>query len=319
VHIYDLVSNVWTKRATELTQVAANNIAINSDGTIFAGVHTDGAKQIDVQKLDYSRSVNVLSMTPSTIKFPSTTATVDLILSHNDVLQADVDSNMTVSNNLLGSLGSFSSSENGFKWSTTFTANTIDSNGTIDYANGDMTGSINIVIDTFEQAISNICFYGDSEVLTDGGSKKIKDIKISDTIQGRKIRKLTKTKSNDKYVVKMGEGCIFNKMPNKETFISQEHKVLHKGKMIEAKELLNLNVENVEKHKYNGETLYNILLEGDDEGKMVVNGMIVETLNPKNNIAKLYEILAKNKGNESDIIKIFNEEKQLKTKIKNKK
>ena len=114
----------------------------------------------------------------------------------------------------------------------------------------------------------------------------------------------------------MGEGCIFNKMPNKETFISQEHKVLHKGKMIEAKELLNLNVENVEKHKYNGETLYNILLEGDDEGKMVVNGMIVETLNPKNNIAKLYEILAKNKGNESEIIKIFNEEKQLKNKNK---
>lgn len=319
--VYDLINNVWVKRDLEMTQVPSHKIAINTNGTIFVGMDPDSSDgQILVNKLDYSNSVNVLSMTPSTIKFPSTTATVDLVLSHSDILQADVNSNMTVSNNALGSLGSFTSSENGFKWSATFTANTIDSTGTIDYANGDMTGTINIVIDTFEKPISNICFYADSEVLTDAGYKKIKNISNKDTIRGRKIKKLTKTKSNDKYVVKMSQSCIFKNMPNKDTYISKEHKVLHNGKMIEAKQLLNLNVENVEKEKYNGETLYNILLEGDDEGKMIVNGMIVETLNPKNNVAKLYTILSNNKGKESEIINIFNNEKQKlkKSMLKNK-
>ena len=49
--------------------------------------------------------------------------------------------------------------------------------------------------------------------------------------------------------------------------------------------------ENVKKVKYNGEILYNVLLEKHD--KMVVNNLICETLHPENRIAKLYTYLQK--------------------------
>lgn len=56
-------------------------------------------------------------------------------------------------------------------------------------------------------------------------------------------------------------------------------------------------------------SLYNILLTG--EGKMVVNGMIVETLSPSNNIARLYKMLEGYKEEEKrEIIKIYNEERK---------
>ena len=45
---------------------------------------------------------------------------------------------------------------------------------------------------------------------------------------------------------------------------------------------------------YSGQPLYNILLETDN--KMIVNGMIAETLSTKNNIALLYEYLRTTKN-----------------------
>ncbi len=96
-------------------------------------------------------------------------------------------------------------------------------------------------------------------------------------------------------------------MPKEETVITKEHKVLYKGRMVEAKELVNGST--IVYEKYKGETLYNILLSG--EGKMVVNGMIVETLSPSNNIAKLYKIMKGHKEEEKkEIIRIYNEERK---------
>lgn len=41
--------------------------------------------------------------------------------------------------------------------------------------------------------------------------------------------------------------------------------------------------------KYNGEILYNILIEKLD--KMVINNLICEALHPENGIAKLYKFI----------------------------
>ena len=61
--------------------------------------------------------------------------------------------------------------------------------------------------------------------------------------------------------------------------------------------------------KYKGDILYNLLMSR--ESKMVVNGMIVETLSPSNNIAKLYQIMEKYDNNKkNEIIRIYNQEKQ---------
>ena len=79
--------------------------------------------------------------------------------------------------------------------------------------------------------------------------------------------------------------------------------------MVEAKELV--NGRTIVYEKYKGETLYNVLLSGEGEGKMVVNGMIVETLSPCNNISKLYKMLKGYKEEEKrEIIKIYNEERK---------
>ena len=65
------------------------------------------------------------------------------------------------------------------------------------------------------------------------------------------------------------------------------------------------------------ETLYNVLLSG--EGKKEVNGKIVKTLSPSNNIAKLYEMMKGYKEEEKEeIIKVYNEERKRKS-VKQKK
>jgi hypothetical protein len=55
--------------------------------------------------------------------------------------------------------------------------------------------------------------------------------------------------------------------------------------MIKAKHLVE-QVEGVYNKKYNGEVLYNVLLE--THSKMMVNNLTVETIDPTNIVAKLY-------------------------------
>ena len=55
--------------------------------------------------------------------------------------------------------------------------------------------------------------------------------------------------------------------------------------MIKSHKLIG-QVDGVYNKKYNGEVLYNVLLETHD--KMIVNNLIVETLHPEHIVAKLY-------------------------------
>jgi glutathionyl-hydroquinone reductase len=75
--------------------------------------------------------------------------------------------------------------------------------------------------------------------------------------------------------------------------------------MLEARNLLER--EKVEKSKYSGEVLYNVLMENHD--KMIVNNMICETLNPENRIVKIRNYLKEKKLNpnkEKKLIKKIN-------------
>lgn len=73
-------------------------------------------------------------------------------------------------------------------------------------------------------------------------------------------------------------------MPDRDMLISRNHKVLYRGTMMKARD-----VPGVKEVEYSGETLFNVLLE--KHGQMVANGLIVETLNPDNGIARLYRDL----------------------------
>jgi uncharacterized repeat protein (TIGR03803 family) len=134
--------------------------------------------------------------------------------------------------------------------------------------------------------ISNICFPAGTLISTDQGEISIeKIIPFENTINNKNIKAITKTISHDTYLVCFDKNALGNNYPNKKTIISKEHKILYKGKMIEAYKFLG-HFEKVQKVNYNQEILYNVLMEKYE--KIKVNNIMCETLHPNNIIAKLY-------------------------------
>lgn len=131
-----------------------------------------------------------------------------------------------------------------------------------------------------------ICFIAGSKVVTDQGIVEIQNIdETKHTIRNKKIVALTKTKLSQKYLVQIEKDALYNNVPNAKTTISPNHKFFYYGKMVPAKELIG-KVEGVNKIQYNDEIVYNVLLENN--GKMIVNNLISETLSTDNIIAHLY-------------------------------
>jgi len=155
-------------------------------------------------------------------------------------------------------------------------------------------------------AFSNICFLAKTPIKTDQGLIHIDEINPEiHTIRNKKIVDITRTISQDKHLICFEKDCLGNNIPSQKTIMSKNHEVFYKGKMLKAKEFLGL-VDNVYTKKYNGEVLYNVLME--EHEKMVVNNLICETLHPNNRIAKLFMMLQKmSPENQEAFIKQFNE------------
>ena len=105
------------------------------------------------------------------------------------------------------------------------------------------------------------------------------------TIRGKKIVAITRTITQDKHLICFEKDSLHKNIPSQKTLISKNHKIFYKGEMKKAKEFV-CDFENVKKVKYTGEILYNVLME--DNYKMLVNNLICETLDTKNDVAKLY-------------------------------
>ena len=135
---------------------------------------------------------------------------------------------------------------------------------------------------------SNVCFPAKTPVMTNLGPVNIEDINPAvHTIRNKKIVAITKTVAHDKNLVRIAKHALGHLYPEKTTLISQNHKVFCQGQMIKAKHLVDdCNVTLV---PYNGQVLYNVLLE--EHEKMQVNNLIVETLHPEHKVAKLYRFL----------------------------
>jgi hypothetical protein len=132
--------------------------------------------------------------------------------------------------------------------------------------------------------ISNVCFLENTKINTDQGIIEIKDINPEiNTIYKKKIVGISKTITNENYLISFEKSCLYNNIPKERTVLSQNHKIYYKGKWIKAR--LFLNKKGVNKIVYNGEILYNILMEKYD--KVIVNNLICETLHPNNIIAKI--------------------------------
>jgi len=257
------------------------------------------------------RSILSMSMNDTTIKFPETGSTFEIKYSTNDKTIGEVQGGLTLEPITAGTLTNVTMGNNGFSLVGTYNAatQTETTGNKLKYVEGVLSAEVEFILSTAEKAISNICFRGEAKVLTSEGYLEIREVKRGMKVQGEEIEEVTRTISKESEVVMMKAGSIMKNMPKEDTVITKEHKVLYKGRMVEAKELV--NGRTIVYEKYKGETLYNILLSG--EGKMVVNGMIVETLSPSNNIAKLYEMIKGYKEEEKcEIIKIYNEERKKK-------
>ena len=136
---------------------------------------------------------------------------------------------------------------------------------------------------------SNVCFPAKTPIMTNLGPVNIEDINPAvHTIRNKKIVAITKTVAHDKNLVRIAKHALGHLYPEKTTLISQNHKVFCQGQMVKAKHLVD-EVKGVTFVPYNGQVLYNVLLE--EHEKMQVNNLIVETLHPEHKVAKLYRFL----------------------------
>ena len=118
------------------------------------------------------------------------------------------------------------------------------------------------------------------------------------------IQDITKSVLYDKYVVCFKTNSLGENIPSQDTYISKNHMVFFKGEFKPAYQFV--NYDNIIKTKYNGELMYNVLL--DNHNKMLVNNLICETLDPDNTMAKLNNLLKQlPREKQKIVIKEFNE------------
>ena len=147
--------------------------------------------------------------------------------------------------------------------------------------------------------VYDICFAENTPVMVDQGIVLIQNINTKiHTIKNKKIVAITKTLTNDDYLVRFEKNSLGRNYPCADVIMSKDHKILFGGgvggaggaggepaKMVEADYFVN-RFTGVKRVKYNGGFLYNILME--DYERVIVNNMICETLDPTNPVALLY-------------------------------
>jgi hypothetical protein len=138
--------------------------------------------------------------------------------------------------------------------------------------------------------LSNICFQAGTPIDLDQGTIPIEQIDPAiHTINGKKIITITKTFSRDKFLVCFEKHALYLNCPNKRTIMSGAHKLFYQVGMVEAAHFVG-KFRGVKLIKYDGEVLYNVLMENHEP--MMVNNLICETLHPNNRMAIIHNILS---------------------------
>ena len=152
-------------------------------------------------------------------------------------------------------------------------------------SSGSIIANVNVLKDGITEASIPICFPKGTPVTTNQGVIAIEKLNPDiHTIRGKKIVAITQTRPLHKYIISIEKDAFGKNVPSAPIQISKEHKVYYKGKMVKAKDLVEV-CEGVTRIPYSGETLYNVLMEQHD--KMMINNVICETLDPKNIMAKI--------------------------------
>ena len=155
---------------------------------------------------------------------------------------------------------------------------------TVTYSVTDSNGGTSTANRTVNVEPAPTCFPAGTPIQTDQGVTAIDQLVPGEhTLRGKSIIAITQTRPLQKHIICFEKDSIGKNVPSQQTLCSKEHKVLYRGEMIKARDLADM-CKNVKKIAYNGETLYNVLLE--KHSKMLVNNMICETLHPENITAK---------------------------------
>lgn len=152
----------------------------------------------------------------------------------------------------------------------------------------------------------NTCFPASTPIQTDQGIVSIDQIDPSiHTIDRKTIVDITRTVSSNKYLICFKKNALGFDYPCKDTIMTKDHKIYFKDYLVPAERFLinNRNSATIYKIKYNGEILYNVLME--EYTMMAVNNIVCETLDPTNIIAKFYIRKCKYTDEERDKILVL--------------
>lgn len=145
--------------------------------------------------------------------------------------------------------------------------------------------------------LSNICFPGDTLIETNTGKHSLSMLhkminnhtNHNITIDGKPVRFVTKTKSYERELVCFEKNALMKGIPNQKTIMTRNHSVLYNGIMIKAGNLLSLSNPKIHTVPYNGQSLYNIVMDTHD--RINVNNLICETLDPNSDVFKFLQVL----------------------------
>jgi len=132
--------------------------------------------------------------------------------------------------------------------------------------------------------ISNVCFIADTELETDQGRVKIQDLDESYSVNGSFVLCLTKTKTDESFLIKFASGCLGDNLPSTDVITSQHHGLLYNGVMIEARFFL--QCRGVTAIPYKQEILYNIVLE--ERQNVQISNLYWDTLPKECLVAKYF-------------------------------
>jgi len=132
---------------------------------------------------------------------------------------------------------------------------------------------------------SVICFQRGTLIYSDQGAIEIQNlVPHVHTIYGQPIQAITATYYNEKHMIRIEPHALGPDCPSEVTYISRLHKIFFQGRMIPSYRFISR--PGFSWVPYDGEKLYNVLLYR--EGRMNVQGMVCETLDPRNPVAEMF-------------------------------
>jgi hypothetical protein len=133
-----------------------------------------------------------------------------------------------------------------------------------------------------------ICFPAGTPIQTDTGPVAVEKLRVGiHTIERQRVRGVSKSVSPELHLMCFEPHSLGHNVPSQRTIMSLNHKVRYKGAMMEAVKFANGQFKGVFRVKNTNDVLYNVIL--DTHSSMVVNNMVVETLNPIHVMATLFK------------------------------